>query len=134
MDTAKYAGIEYVDNHMEGGGLLLTEKEEEQKAKRLQKKAKASAKKNVKSVPQEPETTTMIEEVASQRRRKSPRAEKRVQHSEDFLWNKPSPGAVTRDTIGTISQSVAEGRQEKPERSPPNLWARDGDRGEGGSR
>lgn len=96
-----------VDDYAECDGSLLAEKEEKGKAKRLQKKAKASIKPEAAPAPKKPTATVTTEGTRVNRRRNPPGEERGAPQGKDFLRNKPSPGAVTRDAVGTISRSVA---------------------------
>ena len=95
-----------VDNHMEGDGSLLEGKEEEAGTKQPKKKAKTPRKQGATAKPQEPKPGSKRRSETAQKRRKIPKVEEKKPQSENFLQNEPSPGAATRDTIGTISCGV----------------------------
>ena len=88
-----------MDNYTEGDGSLLVDKEKEEEAKRLQKKAKASAKPKAVPASAKPTALVTVTGTRAKRRRKIAREETKAQQKDNFLRNKPSPGAVTRDVI-----------------------------------
>ena len=91
---------------MKGDGSLLAEKEEEEEAKRSQKKVTASAKPEAIPVPMKPATKVTVAGTRVKRCRKGAREATEAQQNDNFLRNEPSPSAVTRDVIGTISRGV----------------------------
>ena len=94
---------------------MQVEKEKEEEAKWLQKKAKASVKPEAVSASTKPTAPVTIAGTRPKRRRKIAREETEVQQKDTFLRNEPSPGAVTRDVISTISRGVT------PRDIPANL-------------
>lgn len=95
-----------MDNHLEGDGSLRAEKEEEEKTKqhRKQDKATAEQEKKLKLPKLKPENNASG--ATGKKRRKASKVETEEARCEDFLKNEPSPAAVTRDTIETISRGV----------------------------
>ena len=95
-----------LDNHVEEDGSLQAEKEEKEEANRSQKMMKAHAK------PEEAPAPTKSAAVHSlgsrdtgKRRRKVFRDVMESHQNENFLSNKPLPGAVARDVIGNDKKS-----------------------------
>ena len=88
---------------MEGDGSLLEEKEKEEEAKRAQKKVKPAV--EPKANPDPSATTTSVAGAGSpgKRSKKAIKEKAKARIVDDFLRNKPSPGAAIRDVTGTVS-------------------------------
>ena len=87
-----------VENYMECDGSLLAEKKEEE-AKRAQKKAKHAVEPKANPGPGATRTSVAGAGASGKRSKKAIKEKAEAWTGDDFLRNKPSPGAVIRDVI-----------------------------------
>ena len=95
-----------VENYVEDDGSLLAEREKEEEVKRAQKKVKHAV--EPKANPGPGATTMPAAGVGppGKRSKKAVKEKTEAWTGDDFLRNKPSPGAAIRDGIGMISSGV----------------------------
>ena len=94
------------DNYMEGNGSLLAKKEKEEEVKQAQKKAKPAVEPKANTAPRAPTASVAGAGSPGKRNKKAIKEEAKARTADDFLRNKPSPGAAIRDVIGTVSSGV----------------------------